>query len=688
MRGVELEVDDRELAAGLESAGESARVGDAVTEVVPHVDHEHAIDGVGRELRIVGWRLHGAQVRQVLARRSLGEVADHVGLDVGRDHLPLGDGARESHGEVPGAGTDVGDGHLRREPERSDHAIGLLPGIARGIVEDLRPPVGVVEPVRHVAVMRVVAVVGMVVVGVVGVVGVLGVLGVCRGRFGRTTAPDDRGRTRDRDECGELRHARTMTPKERSRNPFSWKIINETAMLHLVSEGVCSVICPMEAATLAVIGAGPKAAALAARIAALHAWRTEHPVAAASLRPPPRLQIFERSARPGAHWYGDDGYTDGAQQLCTPPERDLVDGASELGATLELEPYAWATFATERSIEAAVPTHRQLADYIAWAIERAAARAGGGIVLHTGAEVIRMRSDGVRWRLGLLGASRDLSTRFDGVIVTSPGPANRRFHVDAAIAARVADARTYWAGHRAPVRRCLARGSRVAVVGAGGAAAAICVDALQAIEGHADPGGIVIVAPQPTLFTRGDSRYENQVLTDPTVWSELPRVARRQVAEHLISGVVFRRVLDQLEGLEHVPAFLPARAIAAVPHGNAIALWCLTLDERMQLLEVDRVVDASGFDPLWFAELLEEPARTIARRLGTPVLADRIDRHLRLVVDAGMYDDPTVRETLIAAQPGLHVPFLAGGSRPPGRASLLQLGTMAEEILAPYLVPG
>lgn len=449
----------------------------------------------------------------------------------------------------------------------------------------------------------------------------------------------------------------------------------------------------MDPATLAVIGAGPKAAALAARVAALHVWRADHPVAAGELRPPPKLHIFERSNRAGAHWYGDAGYTDGAQEICTPPEQDLVDGASQLGDLLDLAPFEWSAFVRARSIVNRIPTHRQLADYVAWAIELAVGKSRGAVALHTGAEVTRVRRDGARWRIatrspGGGGGSREIATRFDGVVVTSPGPANRRFHVDTTVAARVGDARTYWSEHRAAIRKSLAGGGRIGVVGAGGAAAAICVDALRSIAGNAidEPGGIVIVAPQPTLFTRGDSSYENQILTDPDAWNVLPRSARRQVAEHLISGVVFRRVLDQLEALEHAPAFMPARAVAAMPHGDRIALWCLSLDDRTTVLEVDRVVDASGFDPLWFAELLDEPAKTVARRLGVAVLADRIDRHLRLVVDAGMYDDPTVRDTLIAAEPGLHVPFLAGGSRPPGRASLLQLGTVAEEILAPYLV--
>lgn len=63
---------------------------------------------------------------------------------------------------------------------------------------------------------------------------------------------------------------------------------------------------------LAVIGAGPKAAALAARVAAIIRWRKANPALAAAVRPPPTLHVFESSSRIAAHWYGDAGYTDGS----------------------------------------------------------------------------------------------------------------------------------------------------------------------------------------------------------------------------------------------------------------------------------------------------------------------------------------------------------------------------------------
>ena len=58
------------------------------------------------------------------------------------------------------------------------------------------------------------------------------------------------------------------------------------------------------APTLAVIGAGPKATAIAAKAAALRG---------AGLAPP-RLVFLDKGGV-AAHWTGADGYTDGAQSL-------------------------------------------------------------------------------------------------------------------------------------------------------------------------------------------------------------------------------------------------------------------------------------------------------------------------------------------------------------------------------------
>ena len=93
--------------------------------------------------------MHRAYIRELLLPRALPQVADHVGLDVGRDHVPLRHGTREANREVARTRTDVRDGHRRCQRERGDHRVRLLPCIARRIVEHLRPLVRILEPVDH-----------------------------------------------------------------------------------------------------------------------------------------------------------------------------------------------------------------------------------------------------------------------------------------------------------------------------------------------------------------------------------------------------------------------------------------------------------------------------------------------------------------------------------------------------------
>jgi len=64
--------------------------------------------------------------------------------------------------------------------------------------------------------------------------------------------------------------------------------------------------------TLAVVGAGPKGIAIAAKARAL---------AAVGL-PAPRVLLIDRGPVAG-NWMGDQGYTSGLLPLSTPPEKDV-----------------------------------------------------------------------------------------------------------------------------------------------------------------------------------------------------------------------------------------------------------------------------------------------------------------------------------------------------------------------------
>ncbi len=170
---------------------------------------------------------------------------------------------------------------------------------------------------------------------------------------------------------------------------------------------------------LAIVGGGPKAAALCAKIACLRDL----------FRVPIEATVFERST-PGAHWSGgESGYTDGVQCLCTPAERDLgfpySDAFGEPGKIAErmLAEYSWAAYLIRNDEYARWvgagrhrPSHEAFAAYIADAIARS------GAVVEIG-EVFKLRRQDGAWTVfyDRDGNEEDLS-EFDGVVITGSGP--------------------------------------------------------------------------------------------------------------------------------------------------------------------------------------------------------------------------------------------------------------------------
>ena len=126
---------------------------------------------------------------------------------------------------------------------------------------------------------------------------------------------------------------------------------------------------------IAVVGGGPKAAAICAKVDCLRRAGTRIEVA-----------VFEKS-KWGAAWSGAHGYTDGRQRLCTPAERDVgfpyqaglltAEQTADLYARFSWVAYLLAKAATGRSYLDWVdrgrrpPTHAEFAAYIGWVIERA-----------------------------------------------------------------------------------------------------------------------------------------------------------------------------------------------------------------------------------------------------------------------------------------------------------------------------
>jgi mycobactin lysine-N-oxygenase len=377
----------------------------------------------------------------------------------------------------------------------------------------------------------------------------------------------------------------------------------------------------------------------------------------------------------GAHWTGKSGYTDGIQRLCTPAERDVgFPYASKGGEQVDLlmhSQFSWQSYLLSQPHDysrwvdhgARPPRHRDFARYLAWVVQRSAAT----LVL---AEVTRLHPVRGKWvvqsrKQGDRRASR--SIEFDGVVMTSPGPA-RRLPMTGKSPRRF-DGDDFWRRLREIPRlvRKADPSEQIAIIGAGGTAAAIlawlCRNGFKAHE-------IVMVANQAALFTRGDSVFENRLFSDEETWRTLSKESREQFFNRLNRGVVWGTVMEEVASATGL-VFVDGRAsnVKADREGS-LQVSVGRGDGANVDLRPAVLVDASGFDNWWFLDLIE----------GLDA-AKRNDRKYLESLRDGM--EPDLSFSKPWKFPRLHAPAhssLLG----PGYGSLMSLGGMSDLILSRY----
>ncbi len=127
--------------------------------------------------------------------------------------------------------------------------------------------------------------------------------------------------------------------------------------------------------TLLVVGAGPKAVAIAAKRYML----------AKLGYPMPNLRIIDRQGV-ATHWTGKAGFTDGKQLLGTGPEKDIgfpylsaCWGDKELSRAVakEMVHFSWQSFLIDQLRYAdwidrgrTRPTHREWSQYLQWGADK------------------------------------------------------------------------------------------------------------------------------------------------------------------------------------------------------------------------------------------------------------------------------------------------------------------------------
>jgi mycobactin lysine-N-oxygenase len=408
--------------------------------------------------------------------------------------------------------------------------------------------------------------------------------------------------------------------------------------------------------TLAVVGAGPKGIAIAAKARAL---------AAAGLDAP-RVVLVEPGVVAG-NWGGQQGYTSGLLPLGTPAEKDVGFpyasswGSASAAVSAAMADYSWQRHLIEKGMYAdwvdrgrLRPTHRQWS----WYLREVAGQAGAEIIA---ARVTSLEAAGGRWRLTVqpedAGAGDEIWA--DGVVVTGAGPPIRVARQPEGHP-RVLDGRSYWLaqGHGHLARN-------VCVIGSGETAASVVISLVSKLPKRST---IDVVTSRGVLYSRGESYAENRLYSDPADWPGLAESHRREFLERTDRGVFSQQAETTLNGSRGFRT-LAGRAVG-IQAGRQQVVVDIEYGTERERVAYDLVVVAIGFQARWFEGLLGEQARgLLASALGGAELERRIGPDLSV---AGL-------------SPPLHLPVVAGLAQGPGFPNLSCLGLLSDRILGRYV---
>jgi mycobactin lysine-N-oxygenase len=408
--------------------------------------------------------------------------------------------------------------------------------------------------------------------------------------------------------------------------------------------------------TLAVLGAGPKGIAIAAKARAL---------TAAGLAAP-RVVLIEPGPVAG-NWTGRQGYTSGLLPLGTPPEKDVGYpyagswGPHSASVTAAMADYSWQRHLIARGAYAdwvdrgrLRPTHRQWSYYLRDVADRVEAE----IVT---AAVAGLEVDGERWRLTV---DQGEPIWADGVVVTGAGPPIR-VHGQPRQHPRVLDGRSYWLAAPAPGGRMA---MNACVIGSGETAASVVVNMLDKAHRRSV---IDVLTSRGVLYSRGESHEENRWYSDPGDWPSLAEAHRREFLARTDRGVFSQQaeaVLNSSRGYRT----LAGRAVE-IDAGDKQVVVTIEYGHERERVTYDMVVVAIGFRGRWFETLLGDEAR---RRLGQAEAEAGLER--RIAVDL----------SVAGLNPPLHLPVLAGLAQGPGFPNLSCLGLLSDRILRRYVPSG
>ena len=439
--------------------------------------------------------------------------------------------------------------------------------------------------------------------------------------------------------------------------------------------------------TLLVLGAGPKAIAIAAKRMMLA--KLGYNV--------PRVVIVDRQGI-AAHWSGSFGFTDGRQLLGTRPEKDIgYPYASTCWETGELNRkvnkemllISWHSYLIDSGGRysdwvdrgRSRPTHGEWSRYIQWVADRVQPE------VHI-AEVrgITSTKHHHRWQLSCMptGGAAPFILEGDGLVVTGPGvaltiPGQPDQHP------RIMDGGSFWThvDEFDSMRQTLKKPLNIGIIGIGETAAAIILALLDALK---DKVFIEVISPYGVLYSRDEGFEENKLFSDPdgrsatlygnhrhaANWLLLSEEDRREFVRRTDRGVFSLHAMEEINSAENVRS-VGGTAQKIVASDESIAVD-IKYGNTTQRDEYDYVIVARGFDPLWFTTLFDPHTH---ERLAT--MSESMDRR---ILESSIGENLAIRNFA----PNLHLPMLAGVSQGPGFPNLSCLGLLSDRVLSSYYV--
>jgi len=406
---------------------------------------------------------------------------------------------------------------------------------------------------------------------------------------------------------------------------------------------------------VAVIGGGPKGAALAAKARVLKELGIGDV----------QITIIERTAI-AANWKGKSGFTDGNSPLGTPPEKDVgFPYNSRYGNDVDVAMlrFSWAahlisltSFSDWVDRGRKNPPHEAWARYVNWVTSESEARCETG-------EVTRVVPEGEQFKLEV---RKEMSTQnilADGIVFTGPGSPLRI--AKAPLSDNILDGQNYWL--RIPIFTEMQSG-RVAIIGGGETAASIALSLLR----KAPKVNIDLINRHGTIYTRGESFHENELFSKTDRWQSLAHEDKLEFIDRTDRGVFSVASKQELDQAMNVRV-ISGEVTRIEEVGERVVV---KMKRRMSegVESYDKVILALGFDAWSPLRMLPEDLFPSSEKKRKDLMR-RIDSHLRLPLSLGRKKGNL----------NLHVPMLAGLSQGPGLPNLSCLGEISDRILSLYV---